>query len=153
MKIRVQKILEEWSLDDNTKWTPLALAALHELIKIGREYLEDHMAECTQEYIAHNLDLERSFSILKQLDTRVARKSIPTLESTIMFKEAMIRNQGIMPAKMSALDLAFIRKRGRMLPPAKVKEQKIWTELKRKQQEQEEKKKGQEQRKRKEKKV
>jgi len=130
-KEQLQPILHDWCDTDNPRWKNAIEATLRELQKIGEEYLNRRTFGLLSDFVAHNLDVERTFAILKNIDTRKDHRSITNLEATLLYRENILNSkEGTEIYKqLTYPDFLNFRKRVRELPPPSQVENRIENEL------------------------
>ena len=117
-------ILKEWKDSDEEKWVLVISAALAELKKIGEEYLNGMTSGILGDYISHNLDVERTFALLKRLDLCRNHRSVSNLENAILYNENIIKSEHgrAFLANLTPGDHRRIRKLSRALGPLQASE-------------------------------
>ena len=99
-------------------------AALTEMKKIGEEYLNEITYGKASNFISHNLDVERTFALLKQLDLRRDHRSVSNLENAILYRENIIESEVGREyyEKLTPSEHRQIRKQARMKGPLQLPE-------------------------------
>jgi hypothetical protein len=128
-------IRESWGEREQNLWEKVCKNALAELNKIAKEYLECHSIKDSNllplaDYPACNLDCERFFGIVKDLDTKKKHMSVPIIRASQTFRSHfVIGGSPIVTKLMSEEDLKTIRKQARLTPPAKNLQERINQEV------------------------
>ena len=127
----LKSILNDWSASDSILLKQVSEEALKELQKIGKEYLEGHISSAIASISAVSTHQERSFAILKNVDTHKKHASTMILEGTLMYRDLVFDSD----LKIEPEDHKIIRKLARTGKKAKDVDKVIQEEVEKKEEE------------------